>query len=111
LLVANPDASFNFLIGKEQILGKQRVASFLTCAVGYTPASSSVALAVGPSLSWRSIVISTLADFGRDAKLAGGWTVNAPLGTAAAPMTTNAWNVKFAIGFTVRIPLSTAPNP
>jgi len=106
-----PDASFNFLIGKEQILGKQRLAGFLTGAVGYTPASSSVAFGVGPSFSWRSMVLNALADFGRDARLAGGWTVNAPLGTATAPMTTNVWDVKFAVGISVRIPLSTAPNP
>jgi hypothetical protein len=48
-----PDASFNFLLGREQVIGKQRIAAFLTGAIGYTPASSSVALAVGPSFSWR----------------------------------------------------------
>lgn len=103
-----PAAFFNFPLGRELVVKKQRMAFLLTGAIGYTPATSSVALAAGPSFSWGSIVISPLADFGRDAQLSGGWTVGASLGTATAPATTNVWDVKFAIGVSVRVPLSTA---
>ncbi|MBB5337830.1 hypothetical protein [Tunturiibacter gelidoferens] len=103
-----PAAFFNFLLGKELVVSKQRMAFFFTGAVGYTPATSSVALAIGPSFSWRSIVLSPLADFSRDTKLTGGWTVGQSLGTATAPMTTSVWEVKPAIGISVRIPLGGA---
>jgi hypothetical protein len=104
-----PDVSVNFLLGHELVLHHQRLAFFLTGAVGYTPATSSVAFGVGPSFSWRSIVLSPLADVGRDAKLGPGFTVNQPHGTSAtpasAPLTTNVWDVKPAIGLSIRIPL------
>lgn len=107
-----PVASFNILLGRELVAKRQRVAFFLTGAVGYTPATSSVAFAVGPSFSWRSIVLSPLADIGRDAQLAGGFVVGQPLGAsttpATAPLTSNVWAVKPAIGLSVRIPLGGA---
>lgn len=101
-----PDASFNFLLGHELVKNRQRVAFFLTGAVGYTTTNSTVAFGAGPSISWRSIVVSFLADVGRDTELAGGYTVNHPLPTGAtAPQTKNFWDVKFAPGLSVRIPL------
>jgi hypothetical protein len=109
-----PDASFNILLGHELVKHSQRVAFFLTGAVGYTPATSSVAFGLGPSVSWRSIVFSPLADVGRDSELVGGYTVGGPLGTgttaATAPQTKNFWDVKFAPGLSVRIPLGGASH-
>ena len=106
-----PDASFNILL-HELIADRQRVAFFLTGAIGYTPATSSVAFGVGPSFSWRSVVISPLADIGRDSQLTGGYTVGGSLGSgttpAAAPQTKNFWDVKFAPGLSVRIPIGGA---
>jgi len=107
-----PDASFNIRVSPEMIWGRQRAAIFITGAVGYTPATSSVALAVGPSFSWRSIVISPLADFGRDVQLTGGFTVGQPLGSSAtpatAPLTKDVWVVQPAVGVSLRIPLGGA---
>jgi hypothetical protein len=100
-----PAAFFNILLGKERVAGKQRVAMFASGAVGYTPATSSVALAPGLCFSWRSIVVGALADVSRDVKLAGNWTVGQSLGSVSAPMTTNVWDVKPAFGLSVRIPL------
>lgn len=104
-----PAAMINFLIGREWIMARQRAALLGTFAVGYTPATSSVAFAFGPSFSWKSVVISPLADVGRDVKLAGGFTVGGPLGSsttpAVAPLTNNVWDVKLAIGMSIRIPL------
>jgi hypothetical protein len=105
-----PAAMIHFLIGREWIMARQRAALLATFAVGYTPATSSVALAFGPSFSWKSVVISPLADVSRDLKLAGGFTVGGPLGSsttpAAAPLTNTVWDVKPAIGMSIRIPLS-----
>jgi hypothetical protein len=108
-----PDVSFHILL-KDGIAHRQRVALFATGAIGYTPASTSVALAGGPSFSWRSLIVSFLADVGRDSQLTGGYTVGGSLGTsttpATAPQTKNVWNVKFAPGISVRIPLGTASH-
>jgi len=104
-----PAAMINFLIGREWIMARQRAALLGTFAVGYTPATSSVALAFGPSFSWKSVVISPLADLGRDVQLAGGFTVGGPLGSsttpATAPLTKTVWDMKPAIGMSIRIPL------
>jgi hypothetical protein len=100
-----PAAFFNVLLGKELVAAKQRVAWLASGAVGYTPATSSVALAPGLCFSWRSIVVGAHADIGRDVKLAGNWTVGESLGSVSAPETTNVWDVKPAFSLSVRIPL------
>ena len=46
-----PVADINFLLGHELIARQQRLAFFATAAVGYCPATSSVAFGVGPSFS------------------------------------------------------------
>jgi len=50
-----PAAMINFLIGREWIMARQRAALLGTFAVGYTPATSSVAFGFGPSFSWKSV--------------------------------------------------------
>jgi hypothetical protein len=88
-------------------LCKQPVAFFATIGTGYNPATSSVEFGVGPSFSWRSIMISGLADIGRDTQLAGGFTVGEalPASNPPKPLTTIGWFVKPAIALSVRIPL------
>lgn len=102
-----PMASVNTLIGRDLVVKQQRVAFFGTVAVGYNPASSSVEFGVGPSFSWRSIMISGLADIGRDTQLAGGFTVGQTLAVSnpAKPLTTTRWSAKGAVALSVRIPL------
>lgn len=99
-----PAAFFNFPVWS-WTADKHRMAILGTGAIGYTPATSSVALAVGPSLSFSSVVISPLADFGRDNKLVGGWTVGEALGGATAPQTSTFWDPKLSLGISVRIPI------
>lgn len=99
-----PTVDFNILL-KQGIAKQQRVAGFFSLAVGYCPATTSVAFGAGPSISWRSIVGNLMVDMGRDQKLAGGWGINQSLGSASAPATTNHWIFYFAPGLSVRIPL------
>jgi hypothetical protein len=88
----------------------QRTALFGTTAVGYNAASSAVEFGAGLSFSWRSIVISGLADIGRDTRLAGGFAVGQPLSATnpAKPLTTVVWGFKPAAALSVRIPLGGA---
>ena len=101
-----PMVSVNIL-ATDFTVKQQRAAWFGSVAVGYNPATSSVEFGVGPSFSWRSIVISALADIGRDTRLAGGFTVgqSLPAGNPPKPLTTTVWNVKPAAVISIRIPI------
>jgi hypothetical protein len=101
-----PMVSTNILV-KDFIAMHERAAWFGSVAVGYNPATSSVEFGVGPSFSWRSIVISGLADIGRDTELAGGFTVGQtlPANNPPKPLTTTIWSVKPAVALSIRIPL------
>jgi hypothetical protein len=105
-----PAASVNVLIGNERAAQGQRMAFFGSVAVGYNPATTSVEFGVGPSLSWRSIVLSGLVDIGRDTQLAGGFTVGEPLpiSNPPKPLTTTVWSIKPALALSVRLPLGGA---
>jgi len=102
-----PAAEMNFVIHDWKVRG-QSTGFFGTVAVGYNSTSSAVEFGVGPSFSWKSMLINGLADFGRDTELAGGFRVGQSLGTSgsAKPLTSTVWKVKPAVGFSVRIPLS-----
>ena len=100
-----PSVQVNF-VAYEWILKQQRAALFGTVAVGYNSATSNVEFGVGPSFSWKTILISGLLDIGRDKKLAGGFTVGESLGTTSVtPLTSDVWRIKPAVGISVRIPL------
>jgi hypothetical protein len=101
-----PVAQVN-IVAKDWVMRQQRAAIFGTVAVGYNPATSAVEFGVGPSFSWRSIVLSGLVDIGRDTQLAGGFTVNEvlPVSNPPKPLTNTAWGVKPAAGISIRIPL------
>jgi peptidoglycan/LPS O-acetylase OafA/YrhL len=104
-----PMVSTNILV-KDFIAMHQRAAWFGSVDVGYNPATSSVEFGVGPSFSWKSLVLSGLADIGRDTQLAGGFTVGQalPANNPPKPLTTTVWSVKPAIGLSIRIPLGGA---
>jgi hypothetical protein len=101
-----PGAQVNFVL-KNWVAARQRAALFGSLAVGYNPTSSSVEFGFGPSFSWKSLVLTGLADVGRDTQLAGGFTVGQSLGTSstAKPLTSTVWQVKPAVGISIRIPL------
>lgn len=102
-----PVVQVNF-VAKDWVVRQRRAALFGTVAVGYNPTTSNVEFGVGPSFSWRTIVLSGLLDIGRDTKLAGGFTVGESLGTSssAKPLTSTVWSKKPGVGISVRIPLS-----
>ncbi|MGO8718682.1 MAG: hypothetical protein ACLQMO_05625 [Acidobacteriaceae bacterium] len=104
-----PLALVNIVVNQRN-LRKQPVAFFATIGTGYNPTTSSVEFGVGPSFSWRSIMISGLADIDRDTQLAGGFTVGEalPISNPPKPLTTTGWFVKPAIALSVRIPLGGA---
>ena len=104
-----PAALVNFVV-KQGIARKQPIAFLGTIATGYNPATSSVEFSVGPSFSWRSIMVSGFADIGRDTQLAGGFTVGQtfPASNPPKPLTTTGWFVKPAVALSVRIPLGGA---
>jgi hypothetical protein len=101
-----PVAAVNIL-AKEWSTPPQRTAVFGSIAVGYNPATSAVEFGTGVAFSWRSIVLSGMADIGRDTQLTGGFTVGQPLAASnpAKPLTTTVWGVKPAAELSVRIPL------
>jgi hypothetical protein len=105
-----PIASVNVLIGNERVILRQRMAFFGGIAIGYNPTTTSVEFGVGPSLSWRSMVLSGFADIGRDTQLAGGFTVGEPLplNNPPKPLTATIWSVKPAFALSVRLPLGGA---
>ncbi len=105
-----PMESVNVRLGSGWIINRQPAALFGSFGVGYNPATSAVNLAVGPSFSWRSVVVSGLAAIGSDTHLAGGFKVGQQLGLAdaATPLTANRWGVKPGIALSVRLPLGGA---
>lgn len=100
-----PDVSVNFLLGRELVAQKQRLAFMATIAAGYNTATTSAAFGFGPSIAWRSIVFSPLIAVSRDQQLTGGYVLGQSAGTATTPMTTNVWTFNPSIGVSLRVPL------
>jgi uncharacterized membrane protein YgcG len=85
-------------------------ALFVTPFVGYNSTTSTVETGIGPSISWRSIELNMMMDYGNDAYLKGGFTVGQSLGASnpASPLTANAYSWHFAPGISIRIPLGSS---
>jgi hypothetical protein len=103
-----PDVSVNILPWREGIVHQQRLAFMISIAAGYNTANTSAAFGFGPSIAWRSLVISPLAVLSRDEELAGGFVLGQSAGTATAPLTTNVWKFNPSVGISLRIPLGSA---
>ena len=102
-----PEVSVNFPL-MEFTPHKQRLAIMASVAAGYNTATTSAAFGFGPSVAWRSLVISPLAVASRDQELTGGYVLGQSAGTATTPMTTNVWTFNPSIGISLRIPLGGA---
>lgn len=99
-------------------LGHRRVAVYASGTVGLNPYSLLPEFGGGPTISWRSFMISALYDRAHETVLTSGETeiVCSPMSTGTSPPpctpappapTTHVIGVSaFAIGFTVRIPTS-----
>jgi hypothetical protein len=74
--------------------------------VGVNPNTKTADFAVGPSISFRALMISALAHWGHENRLSDGFTNGENLGatfTGTVPTDTH-WTTAFALGFSVRVP-------
>lgn len=112
-----PFAAADLRLGNDFELGGWRAAFYATAGLGYNISQESADYLVGPSLSWRGVLLSALCDFGNGARLGQGLTVGESLpGTPASSTTpytpttistiptTNHMVPAFTIGISVRIP-------
>jgi len=112
-------AGANWRLGHDFLwLGHRRGAFYFTTVVGLNANNSAAEFGVGPSVSWRSIMFSTLYDWGHDVRLTQGefvgmiWcNVSGPSGlipkcsgNPPAPSTEKYWRGVFAFGISVRVP-------
>lgn len=103
-----PAAMVNFRFGQESAIRDTRFTAMFSIGAGYSTATSSAAFAFGPSLAFGSLVISPLAVAAQDTRLAGGFVVGGPLGSASAPQTHTVFSIKPSLGVSVRLPLGGA---
>ena len=112
-----PFASADFRLGDDFKFLGWRGAVYATGGIGYNISQESADFLVGPSISWRGVLLSALCDFGNGARLGQGLTVGENLpgtpATGTTPFTpttittlptTNRMVPAFTIGISVRIP-------
>jgi hypothetical protein len=114
-----PFAAANFRLGHDFLYPDlRRGAAYLTVAVGFNPYTNTADYAFGPSISWRSLMISPLLHIGHDTRLTQGeyigqvWCnstattgdVPACSGEPPSPSTETHWKAAFALGVSVRVP-------
>ena len=81
-------------------------ALYLTLGLGVNPATSTADIALGPTISWRGIMVSGLWHLGHDVELTPGLAVGDSLGAAfgGTATTKTVWKGAFGLGFSVRVP-------
>jgi hypothetical protein len=116
-------AGGNWRIGRDFLwFGSRRGAVYLTGAVGLNVNNTAAEFGVGPSISWRSLMFSTLYDWGHDQRLTQGefvgeiWCNQSAAsgnglipkcsGQPPSPSTEKYWRGAVAFGISVRIPTS-----
>lgn len=115
-----PYVGANFRLGHDFTFLQRRAAVYWTTAVAFNGYNTSAEYAVGPSFSWRMIMLSPLFHIGHDTHLTQGETVgmvwcnsSSPAGTPTActgappaPSTKTFWRGAFAFGIGIRVPTS-----
>jgi hypothetical protein len=115
-----PFVAGNWRLGHDFVWpGRRRGAVYFTAALGINTNSATTAdVAFGPSISWRSMMISPLYHLGRDTRLTQGefvgevWcnasgangSIPKCSGNPPSPTTQRYWTSAFAIGISVRVP-------
>lgn len=112
-----PFVSADFRVGDDFKISGWRAAIYATGGVGYNISQESADYLVGPSISWRGVLLSALCDFGNGTRLGQGLTAGQMLpGTPATPTTpftpssiatlptTNHIVPAFTVAVSVRIP-------
>jgi hypothetical protein len=115
-----PYVAANFRLGHDFLVGSRRSAAYFTTAVAFNGYNTTAEYAVGPSFSWRMIMISPLMHIGHDTHLTQGESVgeiwcntaaaagsaDACVGSPPAPSSKYFWRVAFALGIGIRVPTS-----
>lgn len=104
-----PTANVHLRITPNGVLGGQRVAGFITGALGYNPNSSTLEMGAGVTFAWKTLMFSPMMDVGRDNQLTGNFYVGQSLGAGNSPpkpTTVQFWAFKPALMISVRIPLA-----
>jgi hypothetical protein len=105
-----PFVGADYRLGPDFKLFGWRGGFYFTGGIGYNTSQESADYLVGPSISWRGLLLSGLCDFGHGSHLAQSLTVGESLGTMATPTTittlptTNYWAPALSVGISVRIP-------
>jgi hypothetical protein len=114
-----PFVAGNWRLGHDFLMpDSRRGAAYFTAGVGFNAYNTTAEYVVGPSLAWRSVMLSALLHIGHDSHLTQGeyvgqvWCNSAaasgsvPLcsGAPPSPSTAYHWVPAFAIGLSVRIP-------
>jgi hypothetical protein len=114
-----PFAAANFRIGSTWTYPDDRRGAFyFTAGVGINASSTSGEFGIGPSISWRSLMLTPMLHLGRDLRLTQGEFVgevwcnqtaahgNVPKcsGSPPAPSSERFWKPTFAVGLSVRVP-------
>jgi hypothetical protein len=115
-----PYVAANWRLGHNFLIEGRRSAVYFTTAVGFNAYNTTAEYAVGPSLSWRMIMLSPLFHIGHDIHLTQGETVGqvwcnssasagsptACTGAPPAPSSKTYWRGAFAFGVGIRVPTS-----
>jgi len=115
-----PYVAANWRLGHDFLIDGRRSAIYFTTAVGFNAYNTTAEYAIGPSLSWRMIMLSPLFHIGHDIHLTQGETVGqvwcnssasagsptACTGAPPAPSSKTYWRGAFALGVGIRVPTS-----
>jgi hypothetical protein len=115
-----PYVAANFRLGHDFLVASRRSAAYFTTAVSFNSYNTTAEYAVGPSFSWRMIMLSPLMHIGHDMHLTQGETVGeiwcntgatagsptACIGAPPPPSSKYFWRVAFALGIGIRVPTS-----
>jgi hypothetical protein len=116
-----PYVAANWRLGHDFLMpDRRRGAVYLTTAVAFNGYNTTAEYAIGPTLSWRMIMLSPLVHIGHDVHLTQGETLGtvwcnssavpgtptACVGTPPPPSTKTYWRGAFALGIGIRIPTS-----
>jgi hypothetical protein len=101
-----PFAAANYRITDDLGWIRWKSNVYLTGAVGVNPNTVSADFGVGPSLSWRGLMLSALWHYGHDVRLTQGLSVGESLGASfkGSLATQTYWTSSFALGVSVRVP-------
>lgn len=104
-----PFAAANYRLTNDLKFSRWKTNLYWTTAAGINPNTVTTDFGTGLSFSYRSLVISNLAHFGHDVRLAQGLTTGESLGAGfnGSIPTHTYWAVSYGFGLSIRIPALT----